>query len=95
MPTTRAAVYAAINGERRYQGKWQKSDSKGEHSFSEWFAYMEDYIDEAQHILAREMEQDAYPKVTHIMRKVTAMGVAAMEQLGAPQRPGYEEDIPF
>jgi hypothetical protein len=36
------------------------------------------------------MQQDAYPKVQHIMRKVTAMGVAAMEQLGAPQRPGYE-----
>lgn len=86
---TRQEVYEAIDGERNYQRKWEKSDSKGEHSFSEWFAYMEDYIGEAKHILAREMKQDGYPKVTHIMRKVTAMGVAAMEQLGAPHREGY------
>lgn len=86
---TRTEVYAAIDGERAYQAKWQTSDSKGQHSYSEWFAYMEDYIDEAQHLLAREMQQDAYPKVQHIMRKVTAMGVAAMEQLGAPRREGF------
>jgi len=85
MPT-RQEVYTAIDTERDYQKKWEKSDSKGEHSFSEWFAYMDDYILEAKHILAREMQQDAYPKVQHIMRKVTAMGVAAMEQLGAPPR---------
>jgi len=89
MAVSRQEVYEAIDGERTYQRKWEKSDSEGKHSFSEWFAYMEDYIDEAQHILAREMQQDAYPKVAHIMRKVTAMGVAAMEQLGAPRREGY------
>ncbi len=84
---TRQEVYTALDGERAYQGKWEvESESKGRHSFSEFFAYMEDYIDEAQHILAREPVQVANPKVAHIMRKVTALGVAAMEQLGAPLR---------
>lgn len=87
---TREEVYAALDSERAYQKKWEtQSTSKGQHSFTEWFAYMEDYIDEAQHILAREARQNAYPKVEHIMRKVTAMGVAAMEQLGAPKREGF------
>lgn len=86
MPT-RQEVYEALDSEREYQKMWEtKSTSKGQHSFSEWFAYMTDYIQEAQHILARTARQDAYPQVTHIMRKVTAMGVAAMEQLGAPKR---------
>lgn len=87
--TSRAEVYAALDGERAYQRKWEKSESRGQHSLSEWFAYMEDYIAEAKHILAREMQQDDYPKVTHILRKVTAMGVAAMEQHGAQRREGF------
>lgn len=87
---SRQEVYAAIDSERAYQQKWAtESTSKGLHSFSEWFAYMDDYIAEAKHILAREARQIAYPKVEHIMRKVTAMGVAAMEQHGAPRREGF------
>lgn len=85
----RDEVYSALDGERRYQNKWVSSTSKDEHSFSEWIAYMEDYLAEAKHILARKMKQDADPEVAHIMRKVTAMGVAAMEQLGAPKREGF------
>ena len=86
---TRNEVYAAIDSEREYQqARWNPSTttSGGIHSFSEWIAYMEDYLVEAKHILAREARQNSYPKVEHIMRKVTAMGVAAMEQLGAPLR---------
>lgn len=85
--TPRSEVYAAIDTERDYQKMWEtKSTSKGLHSFSEWLAYMEDYIDEAQHLLARGAQQDTYNQVAHIMRKVVAMGVAAMEQHGAPSR---------
>ena len=86
---TREEVYIALDGERAYQRKWEKSESEGKHSFEEWFTYMEDYIDEAQHILSREMKQDADLRVQNIMRKVTALGVAAMEQLGAPRREGF------
>jgi hypothetical protein len=48
--------------------------------------YVEDYVSEAKHILSREPIQAARQKAIHIMRKVTALGVAAMEQHGAPRR---------
>lgn len=87
---SRKEVYEALDSERNYQRKWEtESESKGVHSISEFLAYMEDYIDEAQHVLAREARQIAYPKVVHILRKVTALGVACMEQHGAPRREGF------
>jgi hypothetical protein len=92
MPATITEVFNAINSERAYQdSKWNPSttNSHGQHSFSEWIAYMEDYLAEAKHILARNANQAATPVVAHIMRKVTALGVAAMEQLGAPRREGF------
>lgn len=87
-----AEVFAAVDGERDYQeARWnpETTESKGIHSFSEWITYMEDYLAEAKHILSREAKQTAEPKAAHIMRKVVAMGVASMEQLGAPERAGY------
>jgi len=92
MQATRQDVYAAIDSERAYQkDRWNEhtTTSKGFHSFSEWIAYMEDYLAEAKHLLARTAKQDAYVQVSHIVRKVTAMGVAAMEEHGAPRREGY------
>ena len=89
---SRKDVYAALDSERAYQeSRWNASTttSEGKHSFSDWFAYMDDYIAEAKHLLAREARQNAYPKVAHIRRKVTAMGVAAMEEHGAPRREGF------
>jgi hypothetical protein len=89
--TARAEVFAALESERAYQAKWEtESESKGLHSLEEFFVYMRDYIDEAQHILSRRARQEAFPKALDIMRKVAALGVAAMEQHGAPQRPGHE-----
>jgi hypothetical protein len=90
--TPRQDVYATIDSERAYQAyRWNENTttSKGFHSFSEWIAYMEDYLAEAKHILARSAKQDAYGQVAHIIRKVTAMGVAAMEEHGAPRREGF------
>lgn len=86
---TRQEVYEALNTEREYQqSRWNSSTttSGGQHSFSEWIAYMEDYLSEAKHLLARTAKQKSYPEVSNIIRKVTAMGVAAMEQHGAPKR---------
>lgn len=85
----RTEVYKALDSERDYQDKrWNPKTTRtgGEHSASEWLAYMEDYIDEAQHILARESDEVAMPKVMNIVRKVTAMGVVCMEEHGAPPR---------
>ncbi len=86
---TRAEVYAAIDGEREYQDRRWNADtttSEGKHSLEEWIVYMEDYLAEAKHILSRTAWQDGQSKALDAIRKVTALGVACMEQHGAPQR---------
>jgi len=89
MMASREEVYKAIDSERDYQeSRWNESTtvSKNIHSFEDWITYMEDYLSEAKHLLSRQARQDADPKVCHIMRKVLAMGVNALEQHGAPHR---------
>jgi len=86
---TRQEVYDAIDSERAYQeSRWNKNTTVSEniHSFEDWIMYMEDYLAEAKHLLSRSPRQDADPQACHIMRKVLAMGVNALEQHGAPQR---------
>ena len=83
---TRQEVYGAIDGERIYQNsRWnpETTTSDGRHSLEEWYMYIEDYVNEAKHILSRLPRQEADPKALHIMRKVAAMAVCAMEQHGA------------
>lgn len=85
----RQTVYELIDGERDYQDqRWnpETTTSQGQHSWEEWFMYIEDYLQEAKHALARNAKQDAHKTAANIMRKVAAMAVAAMEQLGAPPR---------
>ena len=85
----REEVYKSIDSERDYQDtRWNEgtTTSGGKHSPEEWFTYMTDYINEAQHILSRENVQDSYPKAMNIMRKVASMAVCAGEQLGMPKR---------
>lgn len=80
----REKVYFLIDGERAYQNeRWNEGTtaSGGIHKPEEWVMYMEDYLNEAKHILSRENVQSSYPKAMEIIRKVTAMGVAAMEQI--------------
>lgn len=80
----RQEVYKLIDGERDYQDqRWNPSEK---HSWEEWYTYMLDYIHEAQHNLSRLPQQEGDVLAAAAMRKVTAMGVAAMEQLGAPAR---------
>lgn len=86
---TRQAVYGAIDEERGYQNfKWnpQTTTSDGKHSLEEWFVYIEDYVNEAKHILSRLPKQEADVQALHIMRKVAAMAVCAMEQHGVLRR---------
>ena len=82
-------VMGAIASERSYQNyRWPES-GHSQHSLEEWFVYMEDYIHEAKHLLSRESYETCGQKCLDIMRKVTAMGVAAMEYHGAPRREGF------
>jgi hypothetical protein len=86
----REEVYKLIDGERDYQdGKWNPTTtvSGGKHqSPEEWITYMEDYLAEAKHLVSREAHQISYPKAMDIIRKVTALGVAAMEQIETSPR---------
>lgn len=85
----RNEVYKLIDGERDYQDKvWNENTtaSKGQHSPEEWLMYIEDYINEAKHIVSRKSVRDSYPAVMSIVRKIAAMSVCAMEQHDTPER---------
>ncbi len=89
MKLSRPEVYILIDGERAYQdSRWNvdTTPSGGHHSLAEWLVYIEDYVNEAKHIAARESDETANPKVSGIMRKIAAMAICAMEQHGAPPR---------
>lgn len=79
-----------IQGERQYQDmRWATDGDPSnphQHSPEEWIMYMEDYLAEAKHILSRNDESVAYPQAMEIIRKVAAMGVAAIEQNGCDPR---------
>ena len=93
MPT-RAEVYAAIDGERAYQ--LSRANDIGDttehvHSLEQWAVYIEDYLGELKLSLSRVWRPGGIPNTEELntLRKITAMGVAAMEQLGAPRREGF------
>lgn len=82
-------VFQLIVTERKYQEKvWncETTDSCGQHIPGEWFMYIEDYVNQAKHILTKENVQVGYPLAMAIMRKIAALAVAAMEQLETPAR---------
>lgn len=84
--TTREEVYAVLDGEREYQGKWDNAPSEGLHEVGAFICFMQDYLDEARHQISRGSDPEASLAALHTLRKVTAMGVACMEQHGAPKR---------
>jgi len=89
MSATRKEVYAALDGERDYQEeKWNENTtaSAGRHSVGEFVVFMDNYLHEAKAQLSRMAEPAATEAALNTIRKITAMGVACMEQNGAPQR---------
>lgn len=88
---TRSEVYSALDSERAYQDvRWGSTRAEGKHEdVGLWLIYMRDYVEEALHIVSREADEVAAPKALNSIRKVAALGVAAMEQLGAPRREGF------
>ena len=79
--------YAAIDSEREYQGKWGDRT----HTVTEYILYLEHYLWEARR---RASTTDLTVPINHndvmdFIRKVTALGVVAMEDNGAPHREGY------
>jgi hypothetical protein len=86
----REEVYKLIDGERDYQeSRWNadSTETAGNHSRpEEWLVYMQDYLTEAMHIATRTEEPNSTILVMENIRKITAMGVAAMEQITTKTR---------
>jgi hypothetical protein len=92
----RADVYKAIDGEREYQQKWEDAESKGKHETGAFILFMEHYLQEARRLESTLENGGNHIQKVHgaegsldFVRKVTALGVACMEQNGAPPRDGY------
>ena len=95
-PALRENVYLALDSERNYQEMRAKESGTPEnevrpHSVEEFMYYMEDYLRELKTQLSRTWTPDrkAPKEALNTLRKVTALGVAAMEQHGAPRREGF------
>ena len=89
----REEVYRAIDGERDYQATRWNADttpSEGKHTPSEFLLYMEHYLMKCRELASTTPEGNT--EVLDFIRKVTALGVACMEQNGAPQRKGFESN---
>jgi hypothetical protein len=92
MPT-REEVYKAIDSERNYQTTRGEAagtapETLRPHSVEEFILYMQDYIREITTQLSRTwtLDRAAPPEALDTLRKITALGVTAMEQHGAPLR---------
>ncbi len=91
--TTRGEVYKAVNGERDYQealikkhGPQRDSEEFARnHSIDSYLVFMEDYMSELKKVRAREWGAGE-ARGLDTMRKIVALGVACMEDHGAPIR---------
>lgn len=84
---SRAVVYDVINEERDYQDSFaDKSETDGYHTVTEFLLYMEDYLNEARHRASTIWGPRGIHETLDFIRKVTALGVACMEQNGAVRR---------
>lgn len=87
----RQEVYQAIDGERKYQdSKWDHAtttrNGRPAHSLTEWLVFMNDYVQEGLRNMTRTPDVEANPFARHTIRKVVALGVAALEEHGALTR---------
>jgi hypothetical protein len=88
---TRGRVYDLIDDERAYQSRRWNEDttaSGGNHTPTEWLVYMQHYLNRAIAEASTNADPEAAELVMDNIRKITAMGVAAMEQNGCPPRQG-------
>lgn len=85
---TREQAYRVIDTERDYQ-EMRKSRDSGAHSHSpeEFLLYMEHYLQEARRVASTVWGPGTKPATMDVLRKVTALGVAAIEENGCPERP--------
>lgn len=84
---TRQDVFSLLDGERAYQEQRWPDDgtSSQKESPANFHLYMQTYLDEARATLSHNADF-TYTRFMDTIRKVTALGVAAMEKYGAPAR---------
>ena len=83
--TPRTQVYEAIDGERDYQvTRWTRPTPN--RTIDEWAMYFEVYARKLCDLAAITNNDERVPEKLDIVRKLSAMGVACMEQHGAPKR---------
>lgn len=90
---SRTQVFSVIDGERAYQDSLGVANG-GEphrHELESYAIYIDDYLTQMKHQLSRIWCSDGKPpaEALHTLRKITALGVAAMEQHGALVREGF------
>jgi hypothetical protein len=84
---TRAEVFDAIDKERDYQDSLAPtSETQGVHTVAEWALYIGAYAGDLQVALSHVWGPEATTEGLDLIRKITAMGVACMEQNGIVQR---------
>lgn len=97
MRVDRTDVFLAIDSEREYQETRVSNESvrpTETKSLEDFAIYMDSYFREFKEVLARTWGPDTNAKALPILRKVVALGVAAMEAHGAPGREGYGVFVP-
>lgn len=95
MTSDRATVYASLDSERAYQIKKAEGVRPDAvempKTLEQYLIYMDDYTRELKTQISRTWTPDGtVPASLHTLRKVTALGVAAMEHCGAPTREDEE-----
>jgi hypothetical protein len=93
MPT-REEVYAALDSERAYQKSLANKvgdEKEHKHELESFTVYIQNYLNELTNSLSRVWRPEGIPTLAELntLRKITALGVAAMEMHGAPKREGF------
>lgn len=92
---TRAEAYSILDSERSYQemriGRDGSTSNTPEHYHTpeEFILYMEHYLQLARETASTTWGPSAKAKTMDVLRKVTALGVAAIEANGCPRREGH------
>lgn len=89
MTATRNEVFKAIDSERDYQDSlWNETTttSGGKHEVGAWIVFMRSYLSEAEDQISRAADPAASQNALNTIRKIVTIGVACMEQHGAPKR---------
>lgn len=92
---TRQQAYDIIDSERAYQEMRIQRDGSTSlppgqpHTPEEFILYMEHYLQLARETASTVWGSEAKKKTMDVLRKVTALGVAAIEANGCPRREGF------